>query len=257
MKAQTALAISVLVLGGAATLLGSVVPSGQTGIWMGVGPAPHSAAVKNVPFSANVVVTNDHAEGKPGLKTEFHGQVARNSQGSTYFAMEHFMPTAETPRPMHITVSDPANHTVTTIDPQSKQAFISHVNESGVNASQALAPASTTSAGMPMAGQAPGVNTKIEQLGTKTMDGLQVTGVRTTRTVSPTAAGGKPFVSTVETWTSPELNIVVLMENQTSNGDRHVTRLENLVRTEPSSSLFQIPEGYSVHENTPRPSNNY
>ena len=223
---------------------------------MGVGPAPHSAAVKNAPFSANVVVINDHKAGTPGLKTEFHGQVARNSQGSTYFAMEHFTPMARTPRPMRITVSDPANQTVTTIDPTSKVAFVSHVNEAGVNGPRRLTPASTAAAGMPVASAASGVKTTVEQLGTKTMDGLQVTGVRTTHT-SPAAPGGKPFVSTVETWTSPELNIVVMMDNQTSNGDRHITKLENLVRTEPGSSLFQVPDGYSVHENTPRPSNNY
>jgi len=100
-------------------------------------------------------------------------------------------------------------------------------------------------------------NSTTESLGTKELDGLRVAGVRTTRTAPPSEPGGKPFVSTIENWTSPDLKIIVMTQMQTSNGDRHITRLENIVRSEPSADLFQIPAGYTVRNNVPAATNIY
>jgi hypothetical protein len=46
-----------------------------------------------------------------------------------------------------------------------------------------------------------------------------------------------------------------MTEVQTSSGDHHVTRLENIVRTEPNASLFQVPADYKVHDNAPLATN--
>ena len=256
MKAQTALAIWIL-------LTGAAVAQAQTGIWMGVGPAPRSGVVKDAPFSADLVSTNDRADSQPGLTSEFHGKVARNSQGSSYFAMEHLLPGGADPtQPMRVTINDPAAETVTTLDAQRKTAYVSHLNLITTGAASVLTPGAAASAGgRPVAvasttgAPIPSPDTKIETLGTKTIDGLQVVGQRMTHTVTTGGAEGKPFVSTLETWTSPELQVVVLTESQTSNGDRHVTKLTNIVRTEPSAALFQVPSGYTVRENAPRSSN--
>ena len=81
--------------------------------------------------------------------------------------------------------------------------------------------------------------------------------MRTIRTTPPNGSTDKPFVSTVDTWTSPELKVIVMSETRTSNGDHHVTRLENIVRTEPSAALFQVPSGYAVRDNMPMATNMY
>jgi len=234
----------------------------QTGIWMGAGPVPRSAAVKDAPFSADLVTTNDHAAGRPGIKTQFHGKVARNTQGESYFAMELIRPVPDPTQPTRVTITDPAALTVTTLDQTNKTAFVSHISSSAVNKAPILTPGNdrSTASGKPAAvasaasNTAPG-STRTESLGTKDLAGLQVVGLRTVHTLPPNGPNDKPFVSTVETWTSPELKVIVLTDVQTSNGDHHVTRLENIVRTEPSSSLFQIPPDYKVHDNAPMASN--
>jgi len=250
-RAQTVLAIHIL-------LLGAALAQGQTGIWMGAGPTPHSGIIQDAPFSADLVSINDQVNGAPGLKTEFHGKVGRDAQGDTYYAMEHMMPVADGPRPVRVIITHPAALTVTTLDPQSKTAFVSHVTAAMIGTVPLLTPGNVpaTADGKPGAAVAQGTeNATVEQLGTKEMNGLQVVGVRKTHTTPAHNANGKPFVSTVETWTSPELKIVVMMQTQTSNGDRHLTKLENLVGSEPNAALFQVPAGYSVRDNVPLANN--
>jgi len=255
MKAQTVLAIWILVFGVA-------VVQAQTGIWIGVGPAPRSGAMKDAPFSANLISINDRIDGQPGPKTEFHGKVARDWQGDTYFAMEHMSPIADGPRPMRVTITNPSELTVTTLDPESKTAFVSHVSAKGLATAPLLTPGASSAApdGRPAGATAvipPGTSTKTESLGTKDVDGLHLVGLRTVRTAFSPATDTKPFVYTVDTWTSPELKVVVIAETSTSNGDHHLTKLENIVRTEPSAALFQIPAGYSVRDNAPLATNMY
>lgn len=230
----------------------------QTGIWMGVGPAPRSGTVKNSPFSADLITTNDHADGKPGINTEFHGKVARNSHGESYFAMELVRPVPSPTQPMRVTITDPTALTVTTLDQQSKTAYLSHISANTLNKAPTLTPGNNlpTSDGRPTGAlSATTATTKTESLGTKEMAGLQVDGVRTIYTNPPNGPADKPFVSTVETWSSPELKVIVMTEVRTSNGDHHVTRLQNIVRTEPSAALFQVPADYKVRDNMPAATN--
>jgi hypothetical protein len=253
MKTQTALALWILVAGAA-------MAHAQTGIWMGVGPAPHSGTIKNVPFSADLVTVNDHANGQPGIKTEFHGKAARDSQGDSYFAMELARPEPNPTRPMRVTITDPAALTITTLDQQTKTAYVSHVTAAALGTAPMLTPGSipATPDGKPAVATSvtpAGPEVKTESLGTKDIRGLQTVGVRTIRTTPPNGSSDKPFVSTADVWTSPELKVVVLNEVHTSSGDHHVTSLENIVRTEPSAALFQIPSGYTIRDNAPMPSN--
>jgi len=253
-KSQTALAIWILVVGAA-------MSQAQTGIWMGVGPAPRSEAVQNSPFSADLVTTNEHAPGQAGINTQFHGKVARNSQGESYFAMELVKPVPDPTQPMRVTITDPKALTVTTLDQHDKTAYISHIGASSLNKAPALTPGSNTGtadgkpAGAVSATAAGAANAKTESLGTKEVGGLQVVGERTIHTTPANGSADKPFVSTMDTWRSPELKVVVMTEVRTSNGDHHVTRLENIVRTEPSTSLFQVPSDYKVRDNMPMATN--
>ncbi len=251
MKSQTALALWIL-------MVGTAMSQAQTGIWMGVGPLPRSGAVKDSPFSADLVTINDHAAGQPGIQTEFHGKVARSSKGDSYFAMQLLRPGQDPTQPMRVTITDPAALTVTSLDAHSKTAYISHINAGSLNKAAILTPGSDHSIadGKPGgAASATDPNTRTESLGTKEIGGLQVIGTRTTRTIPENSPSDKPFVSTTETWSSPDLKVVVLTEVNTTNGDHHVTRLENIVRTEPSASLFQIPADYRVRDNMPMASN--
>jgi len=254
MKAQSAVAVWLLVVGCA-------LAQAQTGIWMGVGPAPRSGAIKDASFSADLLSMNDQINGQPGIKTAFHGKVARNALGETYFQMENISPFVDHTRPTRITITNPAALTVTTLDPQSKTAFVSHVNAKALGTAPFLTPGATPTADGKPAGATgvtpPGTTMKTESLGTKEVDGLHLVGLRTTHTSFSPNTDSKPFVSTVDTWTSPELKVVVITETTTSNGDHHLTKLQNIQRTEPSAELFQVPSGYSVRDNAPMATNMY
>lgn len=270
MKAQTAIALWILVMGGA-------VAQAQIGTWMGVGPQPGSGTVAGAPFSADVVYSLEkNLAGAAASHLEYHGKAARDSEGRTIYDMELVSPVqATSPRPMRISIWDPVKQTVANLDPQQKMASISRMSAYGpgmpltpgsaaatgvmdpsrphsmaatVHGSAPTTSSMATAAGTP----APAASTsavKTEALGTKTIEGLAVTGVRTIRTVHSGAGdSGKDFVSTTDTWTAPELKLIVLSDTQDSMGVHHVAKLVNIVRTEPEASLFQIPAGYTVRD---------
>ncbi len=90
---------------------------------------------------------------------------------------------------------------------------------------------------------------KTEQLGTQTMEGLQATGTRRTRTVPAGEMGNdRPIVSTTESWESTELKTIVRsISHDPEFGDTNY-RLTGITRAEPAKSLFQVPADYKVEE---------
>ena len=86
-----------------------------------------------------------------------------------------------------------------------------------------------------------------ESLGTQTIEGVLAEGSRTTVTYPIGAVGNdRPITTVSETWTSPELKTVVLSKNSDPRNGDSITRLTNISRLEPDSSLFQIPSDYEI-----------
>ncbi len=282
MKIQTAVALWILMSGVA------MAQTMQTGVWMGSGPLAGAPAVQNAPFSAELVTTVDRStDGTPGFHHETQGKVARNSQGVTYFEMQLPSPNPRLNKGTRVTITDPTQHTVTTLDPQQKTAFVNH-NYNRWNTGGALPPggalavpltgtatpspttgdptirktnpspaatASTASMSGASADGAAQQGVKTEQLGSQVIEGLTVTGVRTIRTNSWSGSGeDKTFTATTDTWTSPKLGVIVLSETTDSMGTHRVSKLTDIVRTEPDAALFQVPAGYTVKESAPRAS---
>jgi hypothetical protein len=66
--------------------------------------------------------------------------------------------------------------------------------------------------------------------------------VRDTRTIPAGAIGNeKPIAITSETWTSPDLQMVVLSKRNDPRFGETVYKLTEITRGEPDPSLFQIP----------------
>jgi hypothetical protein len=88
---------------------------------------------------------------------------------------------------------------------------------------------------------------KSESLGTKTIEGISVTGTRDTRTIpAGTIGNDKDLVITRETWYSPDLKLVVQStQNDPRFGETNYS-LTNIQRSEPDASLFQVPVGYKL-----------
>jgi hypothetical protein len=90
---------------------------------------------------------------------------------------------------------------------------------------------------------------KTQSLGTKTIEGLQVTGTRNVSTIpAGTIGNDKDIVVTRETWYSPELKLVIQSTQDDPRFGDTIYSLTNIQRSEPDEALFQIPAGYKVEK---------
>ena len=90
-----------------------------------------------------------------------------------------------------------------------------------------------------------GVVTKTK-LGTKLVEGITCTGVRTTITLPRGNSNSQtPRIQIHEVWISPALNLIVRVIDGDPNGVETVWGLER-ISLHPDSSLFQPPSGYQL-----------
>jgi|SRR5579872_19036 len=92
-----------------------------------------------------------------------------------------------------------------------------------------------------------------EDLGSQTMEGVFVTGVRTTRTIPAGQIGNeKPISIVTEVWTSPDLKTVVYSKRSDPRMGELTFRLTGIARSEPDASLFTVPADFKIVEG-PKP----
>jgi hypothetical protein len=92
-----------------------------------------------------------------------------------------------------------------------------------------------------------------EDLGSQNMEGVFVTGVRTTLTIPAGQIGNEQPISVVtEVWTSPELKTVVYSKRTDPRMGEQIFKLTNISRSEPDASLFIVPPDFKVTEG-PKP----
>jgi hypothetical protein len=95
-------------------------------------------------------------------------------------------------------------------------------------------------------------NVKTDDLGTQVIDSLAVQGKRTTRTVAAAQAGSERDIEVVtETWTSPDLQMVVMSKTSDPRFGESVYKLTNISRAEPDPALFTVPSDYQVQQGRP------
>ena len=86
-----------------------------------------------------------------------------------------------------------------------------------------------------------------EDLGSQTMEGVTVTGTRTTRVIPAGQIGNDAPISIMtEVWTSPELKTVVYSKRSDPRMGVQTFRLTNIVRAEPDATLFTVPADFKV-----------
>jgi hypothetical protein len=91
-----------------------------------------------------------------------------------------------------------------------------------------------------------------ESLGTRTIEGLEAEGTRTTMTLpAGTIGNSKPIQIVSERWYSPELQLVILSKRQDPLMGDTVFRLTGITRTEPDGALFEVPQGFTLTEGPP------
>jgi hypothetical protein len=93
----------------------------------------------------------------------------------------------------------------------------------------------------------PRPETKNEELGAQQMEGVLVTGTRTT-TVYPVGFFGndRPLTTVRESWMSRDLGIAVLTKNSDPRSGETTTKTTNISLSVPDPSLFQPPAGAEI-----------
>ena len=88
---------------------------------------------------------------------------------------------------------------------------------------------------------------KTESLGSKTIEGVPVTGTKTTSTIpAGTIGNDKDIVITRETWYSPDLKLVLQSTQDDPRFGETTYSLTNIQRNDPDPALFQAPAGYKI-----------
>jgi hypothetical protein len=98
-----------------------------------------------------------------------------------------------------------------------------------------------------------GVQPKTEQLGTKTMEGVQVTGTRSTSTIPAGTIGNDRDLHIIrETWYSPELKLVIQSTQSDPRFGETTYTLKNIQQGSPDVTLFQVPANYTIDKVVPK-----
>ncbi|MBO0860672.1 MAG: energy transducer TonB [Chloracidobacterium sp.] len=89
--------------------------------------------------------------------------------------------------------------------------------------------------------------TNTEQLGKRTVEGVECEGTRAVTTMPPGVIGNERPIETVnEIWYSPELQMTILSKRGDPRFGESTYQVTNIVRTEPDATLFQIPSDYTI-----------
>jgi hypothetical protein len=92
-----------------------------------------------------------------------------------------------------------------------------------------------------------------ESLGSQTMEGVVVAGVRTTHTIPAGQIGNdRPISIVTEVWTSTELKTIISSKRNDPRMGEQTFRLTNIVRAEPDPSLFTVPADFKIVDGGPK-----
>jgi hypothetical protein len=98
------------------------------------------------------------------------------------------------------------------------------------------------------------VQVSTEDLGSQTMEGVLVNGIRTTRTIPAGQIGNDKAIGIVtEVWTSPDLKTIVYSKRNDPRMGEQTFQLTNIVRAEPDPSLFTVPADFKMIDGPPQP----
>jgi hypothetical protein len=260
---------NIVVLGVSITAVGFAQPGGH-GMGRGMGPGgPGDFAfvrpefgfagkvVTGAPYTAQAVTqfSQTLADGNHIQRTST-ASVTRDSQGRTRreTSMAAIGPLAGSgPAVKSVFISDPVAGTSYMLDTAHKMARQmpamrnrhTTAAEPGANSSEQSS-AGESRAAMRQRFMA---NVKTEDLGTQVMEGLNVQGKRMTRTIPAARAGSDRDIQVVtETWTSPDLQMVIMSKTSDPRFGDSVYKLTNITRAEPDPSLFTVPSDYQIQK---------
>lgn len=216
--------------------------------------------VVGMPYSAERIVehTQTLADGTHIKQIVQRVKLYRDSEGRTRRETIPTLPNGATPRTVFVIISDPVAgyryilnagaHTARrmrwppgNILPPRPAAGSEWFTKSGhvVKAPATSAPAQPSAR--------PHLTMSRERLGPQEIDGVTAQGWRITTTYPVGYFGNDgPVTTTSETWTSPELGMVVLSKTSDPRYGEQTSKLTNISLEEPDPALFQVPADYKI-----------
>lgn len=231
-----------------------------------------TAPVKGAPYSATI--NNESvqtlADGNRIVQTNT-GTVSRDSQGRTRqdAALPAIGNLSAASAPHLVFIQDPVAGTSYTLNLTDKTAWKNPMPPGGTGVPGAAVSTffiQTASGPPPLPPPPPPMialtkhlatdeplETNTESLGSQTMEGVLVNGVRTTRTIPAGQVGNdRPISIVTEVWTSADLRTIISSKRNDPRMGEQTFRLTNIVRAEPDSSLFTVPVEYKIIDGGPR-----
>jgi hypothetical protein len=240
-----------------------------TTVGVGVLGKPPGAPVQGAPYSATITNENVQTlEDGTHITQSTTGNVARDSQGRT--RQDASLPSignlSAADAPHLVFIQDPVSQTVYTLNLTDKTAqkmpsLPMNISTSGPASGGrvVMQMGAAVAAGGPPPLPPPGImlqrtliggdqgQVNTEDLGAQSMEGVQVTGVRTTRTIPVGEIGNdKPISIVTEVWTSPDLKTIVYSKRSDPRMGEQTFQLTNIVRSEPDVSLFTVPPDFKL-----------
>src|ERR1700722_10235206 len=229
-----------------------------------------AASVQNAPYSATIANESVQtlADGNRIVQSS-SGTTARDSMGRTRqdLPMPPIGNMSPADAPHLVVLQDPVAQVSYTLNLRDKTAMkgpsFSNMGFAGAMATVATGGAVIRSfAGPVTAAQAQPLpiaiqrsaiaeesEAQIEDLGAKTLEGVAVTGTRTTRTIPAGQIGNdKPLSIVTEVWASPDLKTVVYSKRSDPRMGDQTFQLTNIVRAEPDPSLFTVPSDFRISD---------
>jgi hypothetical protein len=165
--------------------------------------------------------------------------IARDSKGRIYKEARRLEPATEsaTPPIILIDIYEPQTKTYIFIYPQYRTFWKGTLERPPIGLADEYFYGWRTRGGLPVYKSA-----KEEDLGTQTIDGMPVRGVRETQEVVDES--GKRMVKTDEYWYSDDLHINLVAKHNEPGKVSLTVMVTQVTRTEPDAAIFEIPSDY-------------
>jgi len=208
-------------------------------------PGIFMTPVANAPFSATVKILSHQPlpDGTEHVVTSVD-HVARTSSGIIYNERRAIVPVGYKDEPVLLgaLIYNPNDRLSISLEPMSRLAKERTLDHPPVATPGPTAPG-------------PKIPGTVEtDLGTQTMNDVELRGLRRERTIPANLSGtGKPLTITDDYWYSPALSVYLIIRHDDPRTGEQMVAVTDIDRHEPNGALFVVPDGYKVVDETPPP----
>jgi hypothetical protein len=198
--------------------------------------------IPGLPFSATALIENKQFMPDGSVATTRNvNLIGRDSRGRTHGEMRSRVPVSFQGMPplLEVHLFDPQTRQQTVYEPAARIARRQLRPEP-------RQPANPSNSSNPLV--------KVEDLGSSTIENIDVKGTRRTVTIPAQANGtGADLTVVDEYWYSEDLHVnLLLRHNDPRTGERTVA-LSDIKREDPDPAFFEVPQGYKIVDMTPPP----